>query len=298
VEAVVRHYPHLEKDRILGELRDSTYVSLTHRYLYFAIPKAACTSLKLLIHQLEGCPPLPDFDAASDEPRRDMLIHVREHLPVASLVDLDPRQQEEVLHSPDFLRFTVVRNPYTRLISAWRNKVFLCEPGFVHLYSRIRGNMPPTLDKSPILFEEFLQYIEDDGNVSDCDGHWRLQRAYCFYEAMNFNFIGKAEDIGEVANRLAAHLEIPNGVLEVPRVNASVGPSGSPLTGSLARRVQALYQADFDTFGYNPDSWRQASASPAGEESYYDEIIERNITIERLHNEISKLRREISVPQS
>ena len=137
VKTVLQHFPRFEPGYIATRLRSSTYVSLSHRYLYFEVPKAACTSLKYLISRLENCPPMLESDSlrhsvlhSDDVARRDDIIHIRDRFPVASLMDLDSENQREVLESSDFLRFAVVRNPYARLVSAWRNKVLVCHPGF------------------------------------------------------------------------------------------------------------------------------------------------------------------------
>jgi len=86
-----------------------------------------------------------------------MFIHARPNVPLPSLVDLNNRTQEEVLESPDFLRITVVRNPYTRLISAWTNKILLCEPGVKEEYLQIKGQLPALHKKSLISFPEFVE---------------------------------------------------------------------------------------------------------------------------------------------
>src|SRR6185437_768227 len=54
--------------------------------------------------------------------------------------------QRELLEDNDVLRFTVVRNPYTRFVSAWRDKVYLYEPTAEDVYVAVRraGRRPQT----------------------------------------------------------------------------------------------------------------------------------------------------------
>src|SRR5207253_3631085 len=87
-----------------------------------------CTQMIELLRAVENAPPLKVFVDGQQETRRDQFIHARQNVPLPSLAHLDDKIQREVLESPDFIRITVVRNPYARLVSAWRNKVFLCEP--------------------------------------------------------------------------------------------------------------------------------------------------------------------------
>src|SRR5205807_1122192 len=123
-------------------LRQSTFVSLPKRYMYFEVPKAGCTHMKQLLRRVEGAAPINLFTNGDWQTRRDMFVHSRSNLPLPSLVDLDNMAQREVLESPDFFRMTVVRNPYTRLVSAWRNNVLLCERTGRKVYLQVKGRLP------------------------------------------------------------------------------------------------------------------------------------------------------------
>src|SRR5437773_10536584 len=127
LERILDHFPGLKPGDVIFRLRQSTFVSLPKRYMYFEIPKAGCTQMKELLRRIEGAAPMNLFTNGDWQTRRAMFIHSRSNIPLPSLVDLDDASQKEVFESPDFLRMTVVRNPYARLASAWRNNVLLCE---------------------------------------------------------------------------------------------------------------------------------------------------------------------------
>src|ERR1044071_1292611 len=127
---IIAQFPLLEPRFIAHALRLNTYVSLEHRYLYCAVPKAGCTAIKMLIHAAERLPDIDPRQSRFREYRREMFIHDRSQFRMPSLLDLPSDAQERVLSDPAFFRFTVVRNPYRRLESAWRDKVFLCAPGY------------------------------------------------------------------------------------------------------------------------------------------------------------------------
>src|SRR5271165_4440445 len=120
VNLVARCYPGLLPDQIASRLHYSTFVSTTHRYMYFEVPKAGCTSMKTIIHRMENLPDIKPFVGSHREVRRDMFIHERSQFKLPSLLDFNDATQEEILHSNDFFRFTIVRNPYNRLQSAWQ----------------------------------------------------------------------------------------------------------------------------------------------------------------------------------
>ena len=297
VTTVLQHFRKLDPVYIATLLRGSTYVSLRHRYLYFAVPKNACSALKYLVFHLENCPAMPAYEALPDFvrqadafARRDDVIHIREHFPVASLTDLDNESQREVLESPEFLRFAVVRNPYTRLVSAWRSKVLVCDPGFEDVYKKLRGSLPGISNKSLISFEEFVEFIERFEDLDLCNPHWRRQTAQLLHPAISFNFIGTTEKIGEVLDRLQRHIGTDTP-LQLSPSNASGSRKDPLFTADLADRVYSLYRRDFDAFGYERISWPQgASDSTVPEDVFHDEIVERNLVISSLYADLNRLR--------
>src|SRR5262249_43473170 len=58
-------------------------------------------------------------------------IHARDNVPLPPITALDDKDQQKLLDASDVLRFTIVRNPYSRLVSTWRTKVFLRDPDTV-----------------------------------------------------------------------------------------------------------------------------------------------------------------------
>jgi sulfotransferase famil protein len=292
VDSIRSKYPHLAVPDIVQRLRYGSFVSLQHRLLYVETPKAACTALKGLLRTLAGAPPLGPSRAAVRESRRDMLIHVRANVPFPSLVDLDDETQRHVLTAPDFLRFVVVRNPYSRLISAWRNKVMLCEPGFEYVHEKIMGGMPPTDGKTLVTFEQFIAFIEQECDPRTCDPHWRRQVDLLFTSVISYTHVGKVERIAETLDLLRRHLKLEEPI--------SLGHSNTTNTGraeitdELAARVFAIYEADFTEFGYEADSWRAQSGRgegrPISEDRFNDEVIERNLVIAQLYQQYQSMR--------
>lgn len=294
--AILDHYPHLKPAGVVQRLRDHTYVSVSRRYLYFQVPKVATTAMKTMLHEAENSPPMKFFATNEWITRRDKFIHDRTNVPLPSLADLDDARQKEVLESPDFLRMTIVRNPYDRLVSAWRGNVRLCEPDSAHIYFAIRGKLPDLGKKSLISLEEFVDYVGQECDVSTCNGHWRRQTDHHFFKAMNFSHVGKVECLPETLQRFQQHL----GAGAPMRVNSrNVSRSGSvALTEALAAKIHSLYRADFETFAYDKNEWatsqdnseRSQKNSMVPEEIFDDEIVERNVILYHLYQERDRLR--------
>jgi Sulfotransferase family len=300
LQRILDHYGFLKPEDVIRRLRYSTFVSLPKRFMYFEVPKAACTKMKELLRTLEQGPSLQLFAGDLLETRRDMFIHARQNVPLPSLVDLDDQTQKTVLESPDFLRFTFVRNPYTRVVSAWKNKVMLCEPGHENVYRQIKGALPPVHRKSLITFREFIDYISTQCDLRTCNLHWRLQNQHLFLSALDFSFIGKIEQMADGLHRFAQHLELSDTLVGDAR-NVSHASAGSEYDKSLADKVFSLYQSDFEAFGYDREAW-PAPSPESGEkpkkdtvslEVFSDEIIERNLIISLLYEERNQLREEV-----
>ncbi len=304
VERILDHFPRLSASDVVYRLRYSTFVNTSRRYLYFEVPKAACTQMKHLLRHLEGAPPIDLLaDANTLETRRDLYVHARANVPLPSLADLDSSLQREVLESPDFLRITVVRSPYTRLVSAWRNKVLLCD-GITgkNVYLQLRGRLPGIHEDLPIPFDEFVRYVERQCDLPNCDIHWVRQVDYNFFPAMNYSWVGEVERLEETVRRLEAHLGL-SGVLAVDRRNESLPVGQALFTEELADAVYALYRSDFELLGYDRESWRRvAGPHSAGrapeqgtfsEERLRDEIVERNLVILSLYEDRKRLQAQL-----
>jgi hypothetical protein len=293
VRRVHEQHPYLNADYIRWRLRYSTYVNVERKYLYYEVPKAACTSMKMLIHALEKLPPIPAYIGARPEVRRDMFIHQRDAFQLKSLVDFDDQAQEYILTSRDFLRFTVVRNPYTRIQSTWKDKVLPCAPGYQYFYYQIKGRLPEGNDPhSFITFREFIAAIAKD-DLRVCNAHWRLQVEHFFHKSMNLNFIGRTESLSETVKLFIKRTGFAS--VHIPSATKS-SIANVPYDQTLADQVYALYERDFVDLKYPRDSW-QSVAKPNSDTvqaaKFLDEITERNIVIGQLHAERSSLRERV-----
>jgi hypothetical protein len=255
--------------------------------------------MKELLRRQVGAPPLQLFVGKLMETRRDMFVHARENVPLPSLVDLDNSTQREVLESDSFFRFTIVRNPYTRLVSAWKNKVVPCEPGAERLYLDIKGRLPDIHAKELIAFDEFVNYLQAKSDLSAADPHWRRQVDHLFLDALSFSHVGQLENMAATMARFQQHLGLAEPLMGGKKnVSAPVGLA--TYNQDLADKVYSLYQEDFERLGYNRDSWRDGqstvqNAPPAviPEARFYDEIIERNLIISGLYEERKRLRADL-----
>jgi hypothetical protein len=267
--------------------------------MYFEVPKAACTQMKELLRTIEHAPPINLFAGGAWETRRDMFIHSRSNVPLPSLVELDDNMQREVLNAPDFLRMTVVRNPYDRLTSAWKNKILLCEPAVRDIYTRIKGDLPDFKRKSLVSFPEFVEYLANECDLRSCDAHWRRQVDHAFFPALNFSLIARVERFAEGLRCFQQHLDLAQLPIAGGRNASIVGEAR--YTTELADKVYSLYERDFEVLGYDRNSWSgngangstRSSSGGVSEEKFNDEVIERNLIIASLYEERERLQAQL-----
>jgi len=245
--------------------------------MYFAVPKAACTAMKWLLHDLEGGGPLPMKWA----PAHTSGIHFRGNISLPSLVDLDDDTQKHVLQSPDFLRMTIVRNPYDRLISSWRDKIALCEPGFERIYLDIKGRTPRDDSDLSVSLEEFVKWLATNCDMRTIDMHLRRQTDHTFFTALNFSWVGKVERMDEILRQFQLHLGHAEP-LQLRKTNISVKFDYGVIDDRLAKMISKLYQPDFDVLDYDPNTWPSTAAQPETSvpvERFRQEIVQRNLRI-------------------
>lgn len=86
---LVRHpeglekYPKLSYERAKDCLAFSTFVDVHRRHMFFEAPKAACTTMKVVLHRM-ACSPLLTYYLGEIQSRRDMFIQCRRNVPLPS----------------------------------------------------------------------------------------------------------------------------------------------------------------------------------------------------------------------
>jgi hypothetical protein len=290
VRVISEHYPNLTVAQIEQRLRYSTFVSLSKRYMYFEVPKAGCTSLKYMILSLEKLPKPTPFVGPHREVRREMFIHERPQIRLPSLLDVADNMQREVLSSTEFLRFTCVRNPYTRLQSAWNDKIRLCAPRYGAIYARAMRELPSGRRPDSIIsFAEFVGMLSPKG-IEICDPHWRLQSAHVFLRAINYSKIGQLESLGSLMDAISLH--VGEDAMSPGAMNETASSASSQYDETLARRVRNIFAEDFENFGYSGEEWprQRAQDNRISEAKFLDEVIERNIVINELYEQRDAMR--------
>jgi hypothetical protein len=144
---------------------------------------------------------------------------------------------------PGLFVFTVVRNPITRLLSTYLDKV----PQEKY---RIKFNFHHSDTRKTFSLEDFLQKLKDGMIYQDI--HWAPQRSILPYDLNKYDYIGKFENLENDLDYIMK--EIFGEKFEIHTVNHHKTNS-STLLENISRReivlIRNLYEGDFIQFGYD-----------------------------------------------
>jgi hypothetical protein len=216
---------------MLAEINQRTVVDRRRGFIYFRIPKAANSTVMVNL-------------AEADMRGQETSKHVKRAF---ARVDTLSKQEVAELSSRFFL-FTVVRNPYSRLVSSFLDKI---------ARGKRSGQVLLALDKpagADIGFLEFCRYLQR-GGVDD-DPHWYRQVDLIPCGPAMLNTFGRTENLGEDLSEILRRI---NGV--APKELTSWAPHQTGANSKLAqfycdeslRIVREVYAEDFSAFGYSTD---------------------------------------------
>ncbi len=156
--------------------------------------------------------------------------------------DLDAN---EVAELDDFFKFTVVRNPYARALSAYLNKI---ASGRKRKYLQRAGI--EAIDPS---FRDFCTYLDHGGLFENA--HWAPQTSLMLLPVERFDRIGKVETLSEDLRAIFARIAPGRPATSAERSGPAATHAESKLAAhydeTSAAIVARLYRSDFETFGYS-----------------------------------------------
>ncbi len=218
-------------------------------FLYMKNHKAACTNVLTLLvthmhNALDGPAPLRiSMDGLHNLPADYLRAGARA---------LDWPTAREALSAPGWFRFTVVRDPLSRTVSAWADKL---RPG---ANPRHRRDLMLHLGRDPdaeIGLSAFLDILARDEGARDLDRHWRPQHKEISYGLIPYDLIGRVEAMEAARRAIVAALFGPGSeAVEVADTRTHLGHrSGSRrfrdgLTAADRRNIERAFARDFEMY--------------------------------------------------
>ena len=112
----------------------------------------------------------------------------------------------------NYFSFSIVRNPWDRLVSCWMQKIIRQEP----TEKQFRKGTRWELNYQKPSFKDFTRIISDDENITK-DKHWDLY--FNIIPVSDIDFIGRFENLQEDFNTICDKIGIPQQKL--PHKNKS-----------------------------------------------------------------------------
>jgi len=240
----------LAKPVTRDHLRHHSFVFPDHRLLYVETPKAACTSMKVALLVLTGAT-IEDLGFGSP-PRLfpEAIVHDRRAYPARSLADLLDDELVETLIAPGWMRFSLVRDPFTRTFSAWESKILLGDAGMLDRFQPLGSG--DRFDEDDLdIRATFCGFVEDLAERRDSyfdDLHFRPQVRILGVGAVPYTDIAQLGQLERFLPKLESHLDRQ---LVIPRLNEGLGiPWQRNYNARAIRQVAELYAEDITQFGF------------------------------------------------
>ncbi|KAM8765072.1 carbohydrate sulfotransferase 12 [Rhynchonycteris naso] len=248
-----------------------------HGVIYCYVPKVACTNWKRVMIVLSES--LLDRGAPYRDPLdipREYVHNSSTHLTFNKFWRRYGKFSRHLMKVKlqKYTKFLFVRDPFVRLISAFRSKFELENEEFYRKFAvpmlRAYANhsSPPASVSEAfgaglrVSFAHFIQYLLDPRTetLAPFNEHWRQVHRLCHPCQIEYDFVGKLETLDQDAAQLLRLLKVDRLLRFPPSYRnrtASSWEEGwfSKIPLAWRQQLYKLYEADFVLFGYpKPES--------------------------------------------
>jgi sulfotransferase famil protein len=186
-------------------------------------------------------------------------IHLRRYSGLKSPKQVGISAFYRLVNDQASLRFSFVRNPYDRLVSAWvdkfRNKPLVAGDSYIETYLENRKTMDLPLPKNADRSLSFADFVYFASATADrrIDAHWQLQDDLLNMPGIKLDFIGKVETFSKDFARIMKHVGTDRALVEAIKVHFNKSqhqPWRDYYTSALADQAYRAYERDFDRLLY------------------------------------------------
>ncbi|XP_039293473.1 carbohydrate sulfotransferase 10 isoform X2 [Nilaparvata lugens] len=230
-------------------------IDAKHELIWCNIFKAASSSWMYNFNLLGGYP--------------DAYLRMVKKNPITLLRARFPRPTVHQLETslPSSLSFLIVRDPFHRLLSAYRDKLETVHSPYYRQLAKVivaRYRAKSSRYKGGPTFAEFASYVADSRKRPD--EHWAPFYKFCTPCAVNFTVIAKLETLNRDQNYII-HRQKLERILTPNRLQVQNRSQGglhtkdlikkyySKLSRALLDRLVDIYRIDFQLFDYNAQKY-------------------------------------------
>jgi hypothetical protein len=225
-----------------------THISLVNGYAYVEVPKAGCGTMKATLGGMEAARMNPGMvQRVQDAPHNRLNA-----TPFVKPFQLPPSILEDVLTSPDFRRFTVVRDPASRLLSGYIEKIGQGLKQSQPIVDELRATTGRDIAPADITLDQFLDVIGAQES-RDQDPHWRRQADHLGLGIVPYDAVIHLEELDASWDRIGELTSTPD-LQEQFFCRNSTGARNlmqDYYTPDLLARVVEIYARDYDELGYD-----------------------------------------------
>ena len=232
-------------------------ISHTHKYIYHMNPKVGSNTTLNMLYRIAGLD-----DKAIGNPHqtsRDVSLLSKHGLLAKNLAH--DECQAYFAGFPNYFTFSFTRNPYTRLKSAYNDKLKryaeIVMPNVVDELGQGEGGLTKKQYQQKLMqritFRQFVKGVCSEHLYGD--QHWVPQYDRLRPDLCQYDYLGKLENYKKDITAILEAIGInQKNQPELPtRLNAAPDPNliTDYYDDVLIRLVSIIYQKDFDVFGYS-----------------------------------------------
>lgn len=199
--------------------------------IYIPAPKVAGSTI------------LASFIAADDSPHLAGIVdHNSDESRQLLSAEHDLRAFWRALHDPTCFRFAFVRNPYTRVVSSFLDKI---ASGREPRFRKALAFAP----EYKVTLLEFLRRISEQ-EIDSMNRHWRPQSAL-ISSKVNIDFLGRFERFDEDFTTVRRHLGVDDKYVQNRFEHRTSAANSTDLIGPEEKvLIDRIYHDDFERFAY------------------------------------------------
>lgn len=200
----------------------------------------------------EGTAQPPSVISSRGEQSRDQTIHDPVIRGLPNLASLERRERATIFEDPSWIRFCVTRDPYSRLLSGWLNRVLLNSADalgedLAASGDVMRQGLPTDLGEG---FRGFVRHVLDPASPRLTDDHFVPQVSLIRPDVFPYTDVVKLKELNSFVARIAASSTTRQRFVSLEtNVSLRVDPR-SVFDAATATLVDDYFSEDFTQLGY------------------------------------------------